>query len=213
VAGLVGSGRTELARVLFGLTPADAGEIRVDGRPVCVRSVPDALAHGIAYVPEDRKAHGVIEDLPVAENISLAVLRRLCGPWVDEAREEALASRLSGELGVRAPSLFTPTRALSGGNQQKVALARWLAAEPRILILDEPTQGIDVGSKAEIHRLMGRLAARGLALILISSELSELLALADRVAVMRGGRLAGILPAAEATRERVLGLALEGAPA
>jgi len=208
IGGLVGSGRTELARILFGLTPADSGEIRIGGKPVAIRSVGDAMARGLAYVPEDRKAHGVIAELPVWENVTLAALRRLCGNWPDEPREEALAAGLAAELGVRAPSLHAATSTLSGGNQQKVALARWIATGPSVLILDEPTQGIDVGAKAEIHRLMGALARRGLAIILISSELAELLALADRIAVMRRGRLAGILPAAEAGREELLRLAL-----
>jgi len=209
VAGLVGSGRTELARTLFGLTPATSGEILVDGKAVRIASVADALAHRLAYVPEDRKAHGVIEDLPVAENISLPSLQRLGGSWLNEPKEAALARDFFTRLGVKAPSLYAPTRTLSGGNQQKVALARWLATDPRVLILDEPTQGIDVGAKAEIHRLMGELVTQGFALILISSELPELLGLADRIAVMRGGTLVAILPTAEATRERVLQLAME----
>ena len=213
LAGLVGSGRTEFARILFGLTPATSGAIMIGGVPVAIRSVGDAIARGLAYVPEDRKAHGVIEDLPVVENISLASLRRLGGSWLDESAEEKLGGGFFEQLGVKAPSIFAPTRTLSGGNQQKVALARWLATEPRVLILDEPTQGIDVAAKAEIHRLMGRLAGQGFAIILISSELPELLALADRIAVMRSGRLAGILPAGEATREKVLQLALEDEPA
>ncbi len=196
-------------RTLFGLTPGSGGEILIDGKPAVIRSVGDALAHRLAYVPEDRKAHGVIEDLAVGENITLAVLRGLGGSWLDGAAEESLAAGLAQRLGIKAPSLFVPTRTLSGGNQQKVALARWIATEPRVLILDEPTQGIDVGAKAEIHRLMGQLARQGFAILLISSELAELLALADRIAVMRGGRLAGILPGGEATRERVLHLALE----
>ncbi|QYM77743.1 sugar ABC transporter ATP-binding protein [Horticoccus luteus] len=208
LAGLVGAGRTELARTLFGLTPATAGEILLDGKSVTVRSPSEAIAHGLAYVPEDRKAHGVIEDLSIAENISLAQLRREGGLWLHDARERAIAADYSHRLGVKAPSLHTPARALSGGNQQKVALARWLATHPRVLILDEPTQGIDVGAKAELHRLMGELARQGLALILISSELPELLALADRIAVMREGGVAGVLPAAGATREHVLQLAM-----
>jgi rhamnose transport system ATP-binding protein len=210
LAGLVGAGRTELARVLFGLAPATDGEIRVDGRSVAIREVGDALRLGIAYVPEDRKEHGVVEALPIVENISLAVLRRLGGAWLDEGAEEKLASELSARLGVKAASIHVAAGTLSGGNQQKVALARWLATKPRVLILDEPTQGIDVGAKAEIHRLMGELVRDGLAIILISSELPELLGLADRIAVLRRGRLAGILPAGEATREAVLHLAMEG---
>jgi len=213
LAGLVGSGRTEFARVLFGLTPATGGEIRIAGVPAAIRSVGDAVAHGLAYVPEDRKAHGVIEDLPAVENISLASLRKLGGVWLNEGEEEKLGAGFFERLGVKAPSLFAATRTLSGGNQQKVALARWLATEPRVLILDEPTQGIDVAAKAEIHRLMGRLAGQGFAIILISSELPELLGVADRIAVMRAGRITGILAAAEATREKVLHLAMEDAVA
>ena len=212
LAGLVGSGRTEFARILFGLTPATSGEIWLGGKPVSIRSVSEAITAGLAYLPEDRKAHGVIEDLPVVENISLASLRRRWGAWVNGGAEEKLGGGFFDQLGVKAPSLFAPTRTLSGGNQQKVALARWLATEPRVLILDEPTQGIDVAAKAEIHRLMGRLAGEGFAILLISSELPELLALADRIAVMRRGRLAGVLPAGEATREKVLQLALADEP-
>jgi rhamnose transport system ATP-binding protein len=211
LAGLVGAGRTEFARTLFGLTPATRGEILIEGKPIAVNSVADAVAQRLAYVPEDRKEHGVIEDLPITENISLALLRRLGGAWLDEAKENALAEDFSGQLGVKAASIFVQTRTLSGGNQQKVALARWLATDPRVLILDEPTQGIDVGAKAEIHRLMGQLAQQGMAIILISSELPELLGMADRIAVMRKGRLAGVLNAREATREAVLHLAMEDA--
>jgi rhamnose transport system ATP-binding protein len=211
IAGLVGAGRTELARTLFGLTPADSGEILIDGKPVAITSVSDAIAHRLAYVPEDRKAHGVVEDLPIVENISLALLRRLNGEWLDETKENALADNFFRQLGVKAPSIFAQTRALSGGNQQKVALARWLATEPRVLILDEPTQGIDVGAKAEIHRLMGQLAKQGLTIILISSELPELLGMADRIAVMRKGRLAGTVDARATSREAILHLAMEDA--
>jgi rhamnose transport system ATP-binding protein len=211
LAGLVGSGRTELARTLFGLTPATSGQILVAGQPASIRSVPEARALGIAYVPEDRKEHGVIEDLPIAENISLAVLRQLHGGWLRDGAERALAATFRQRLEIKASSIHQPARSLSGGNQQKVALARWLATEPQILILDEPTQGIDVGAKAEIHRLMGELASQGMAIVLISSEMPELLGMADRIAVMRGGRLAGIVAAAEATRESLLQLAMEDA--
>lgn len=211
LAGLVGAGRTELARILFGITPATTGEILIDGRAATIRSVSDAITHRIAYVPEDRKEHGVIEDLPISENITLPLLRKLNGAWLSEEKEDALAGDFSKQLAVKAPSIYVQTRTLSGGNQQKVALSRWLATEPRILILDEPTQGIDVGAKAEIHRLMGQLAQQGLAILLISSELPELLGMADRIAVMRGGKIAGVLSAKEATREAVLHLAMEEA--
>lgn len=213
LGGLVGAGRTELARVLFGLSPATSGEILIEGKPVPIRSVSDALAHGLAYVPEDRKEHGVVEALPIVENISLPILRRLAGAWLDEPGEEQLAAEFSARLGVKAASIYVAAGTLSGGNQQKVALARWLATRPRVLILDEPTQGIDVGAKAEIHRLMGELVKGGMAIILISSEMPELLGLADRIAVLRRGRIAGILSAREATRESLLHLALEDAAA
>lgn len=211
LAGLVGAGRTELARVLFGLHPATGGEILIDGRPVAFKSPAEAMHHGLAYVPEDRKEHGVIEDLSVAENISLAVLRQLHPRWLDEPAERALALDLALRLGLKAPALHAPARTLSGGNQQKVALARWLATRPRLLILDEPTQGIDVAAKAELHQLMGELVRQGLTLILISSELPELIGLADRIAVLRRGRLSGIVEACDATRESILRLAMEDA--
>jgi rhamnose transport system ATP-binding protein len=211
LAGLVGSGRTELARILFGITPADSGIIQVEGKPAVIRSVPQAMELGIAYVPEDRKEHGVVEDLPIAENITLPILRRINAPWLKESKEDALSLDYFRRLAVKAPSIYAITRNLSGGNQQKVALSRWLATQPKVLILDEPTQGIDVGAKAEIHRLVGELAQQGLAILLISSELPELLGMADRIAVMRQGRLVGEVTAAQATRESVLQLAMADA--
>jgi rhamnose transport system ATP-binding protein len=209
LAGLVGAGRTELARVLFGLTPADAGEILLRGRPVVIDSPARAVALGIAYVPEDRRRHGVILNMPVAPNTSLAILKRISTlGWLDFAGERTLARSFVGRLGIKVASLDAPVSDLSGGNQQKVAVARWLATDPAVLILDEPTQGIDVGAKAEIHRLMGELADRGLAILMISSELPEVLGMSDRVAVMHAGTLAGVLDRTEATQEKVLALAL-----
>lgn len=209
LAGLVGAGRTELARVLFGLTPADAGEIRLLGRPVRLDNPARAVELGIAYVPEDRRRHGVILDMPVAANASLAVLRKVSSlGFLNFRRENDLAANFVGRLGIKTPSVETPVGNLSGGNQQKVALARWLAAEPKVLILDEPTQGVDVGAKAEIHRLMGELARRGLAILMISSELPEVLGMSDRIAVMHGGTIVGELDRAAATQHAVLELAL-----
>jgi rhamnose transport system ATP-binding protein len=209
LAGLVGAGRTELAGVLFGLTPADAGQMLLRGRPVSIDSPERAIELGIAYLPEDRRRHGVILDLPIAANVTLAVLRRIsAGGRLNFGRERMLARSMVDRLGVKAPSIDTPVGNLSGGNQQKVAVARWLATEPSLLILDEPTQGIDVGAKAEIHRLMGELAARGLGILLISSELPEILGMSDRILVMRAGSIVGSLDRAEATQERVLALAL-----
>jgi ABC-type sugar transport system ATPase subunit len=190
VAGLVGSGRTELALTIFGITPAAAGEIRVDGRPVRIASPTAARDLGIAYVPEDRALQGLVRPMTIAENVSMAVLDRIAR-WIAirfaEERRRALAA--IERLGVRARGPRQPVRQLSGGNQQKVVLAKWLETAPRILIMDEPTRGIDVGSKAEIHALMVRLARQGVAILMISSELPEVLGMSDRVLVMNGGRI------------------------
>ena len=210
LAGLVGAGRTELARVLFGLTPADTGEIRIDGAPVQIRSPRDAIAHGVAYVPEDRRRHGVVGALPIRTNVTLASLhtlrRRLA--VLDTAREREAAGRYVRDLDIRPPTIEIPVASLSGGNQQKVALARWLLTRPRVLILDEPTQGVDIGAKAEVHREMDRLAREGVAILMISSDLQEVLAMSDRVVVMRLGRVAGTVERRDLAPERVLRLAL-----
>ena len=212
LAGLVGAGRTELARALFGLTPPDAGDVLLDGTPVKITRPADAIAAGIAYLPEDRRRHGVILDLPVADNTTLAVLSRVSrGGLIDFAKEDELAESFVRRLGTKTPGVHNAVGNLSGGNQQKVALARWLATEPKVIILDEPTQGVDVGAKAEIHKLIGELAGRGLAVILISSELPEVLGVADRIGVMKGGTLVATLDRAVATQENVMGLALTGA--
>jgi rhamnose transport system ATP-binding protein len=209
LAGLVGAGRTEVARVLFGLTPADGGDILLRGRPVVIDSPARAVELGIAYVPEDRRRYGVILEMPVAANATLATLRRVSAHGLlDFRRERAVAAEFVRWLGIKTASLEDPVGNLSGGNQQKVALARWLAADPAVLILDEPTQGVDVGAKAEIHRLMGDLAARGIAIIMISSELPEVLGMSDRIVVMHGGTVVGTLDRAAATQEAVLELAL-----
>ena len=195
LAGLVGAGRTELARTLFGLTPADAGEILLQGAPIHPRSAAEAVALGLAYVPEDRRRHGVVLELPVAHNITMAVHPRIFpGTWLRFGAEAALAREAIRELAVKCAGPDAPGSSLSGGNQQKVSLARWLATKPRLLILDEPTQGVDVGAKSEIHRIIRRLAQEGLAVIMISSDLPEVLGMSDRIGVMRGGTLAAILP-------------------
>ena len=209
LVGLVGAGRTELARTLFGLAAADAGQILMGGKLVTLRSPAQAVRAGLAYVPEDRRRHGVILDFPVTYNATLAILQEITQRgWLQFAKERTLSQDYVGRLQVKTASLDSLVGQLSGGNQQKVALARWLATEPRVLILDEPTQGIDVGAKAEIHRLMGDLAAQGLAILMISSELPEVLGMSDRLLVMRGGTIVGELSRAEATQERVLSLAL-----
>ncbi|HEX8310906.1 MAG TPA: sugar ABC transporter ATP-binding protein [Chthoniobacteraceae bacterium] len=208
LAGLVGAGRTELARVLFGITPADAGTIALHGRPVYVNSPGDAVRHGIAYLPEDRLRHGIIADFSVAENATMAVHERIFpGSWLRFGAERELAEQFMRELSIKAASPAAPANSLSGGNQQKVALARWLATKPVLLILDEPTQGVDVGAKAEIHRIIRRLAAEGLAVLLISSDLPEILGMSDRIAVMRGGTIVRELPGGSSA-EQVMAAAL-----
>ncbi len=215
LAGLVGAGRTELARVLFGLTPADSGEILLDGRRVALRSPQEAVAHGFAYVPEDRRRHGVVLEMPIAHNMTMAVHRRLfAGGWLRFGAERSLALGYIRELAVKCSGPFAPGGSLSGGNQQKVSLARWLATKPRVLILDEPTQGVDVGAKSEIHRIVRRLAREGLAVLLISSDLPEVIGMSDRIGVMRGGTLQAMLPGgadAHAVMAAALGTTEKGA--
>ncbi len=195
LAGLVGAGRTELARVLFGLTPADSGEILLNGRRITVASPQDAVAQGIAYVPEDRRRHGVILEMPIAHNVTMAVHRQLFpGTWLRSGAERNLAQEFIRDLAVKAYGPDAPGGSLSGGNQQKVSLARWLATKPKLLILDEPTQGVDVGAKSEIHKIIRRLAAEGMAVLMISSDLPEVLGMSDRIAVMRGGTIVAMLP-------------------
>jgi rhamnose transport system ATP-binding protein len=209
LSGLVGAGRSELARTIFGLTPCDTGEIRVRGRTVRINSPADAIRHGIAYVPEDRRRHGVVLEMPVSENVTLAALDNLSRfGALDFRRERELAADYTKRLGVKTASIRSLVSTLSGGNQQKVALSRWLLTKPTLLILDEPTQGIDVGAKSEIHELMTDLATQGVAILVISSELPEILGMSDRIAVMHGGTIVGVLDRSEATPERVLARAL-----
>jgi rhamnose transport system ATP-binding protein len=209
VAGLVGAGRTELAETVFGLTPFDSGEIRLRGLSVRISSPSDAIELGIGYLPEDRCRHGIILNMPVTVNTSLATLKTVARRGLIDATEERrLAERYVGQLSVKTASVYTDLKSLSGGNQQKIALARWMAIHPFVLILDEPTQGVDIGSKSEIHRLMIELAERGVAIIMISSELPEILGMSDRVAVMHRGTIAGIVSRKEATPQKILSLAL-----
>jgi rhamnose transport system ATP-binding protein len=208
-AGLVGAGRTQLAETLFGLTPAESGVVAIEGKRVSMRTPEDAIRAGIAYVPEDRRRHGVVGELPVRANVTLAILDRIArGGLLQTGEERALAETWIARLGVKTDGVDVPVTTLSGGNQQKVAIARWIAAEPKVLILDEPTQGIDVGAKAECHRIMCDLAGRGLAIVMISSELEEILGMSDRVVVMRAGTIAGVIDRADASAESILGLAL-----
>jgi rhamnose transport system ATP-binding protein len=177
-------------------------EVRID-------SPARAVELGIAYVPEDRRKHGAILEMPIAANMTLAILDRISNlKFLDSKSEKKIAIDFVARLSVKTPATFAPAGALSGGNQQKVALARWLATNPRVLILDEPTQGIDVGAKSEIHRLMCDLAEAGMAIIMISSELPEILGMSDRIAVMRGGTVVGVMERSEATQQRIVELAL-----
>ncbi len=195
LAGLVGAGRTELARILFGLTPADAGEIQLSGESVHLADPRDAIARDIAYVPEDRRRHGVILEMSIAENTTMAIHPQLFpGAWLRPDAERNLTESFIRDLAVKTSGPEAPGGSLSGGNQQKVALARWLATKPKLLILDEPTQGVDVGAKGEIHKIIRGLAKEGLAVLLISSDLPEVLGMSDRIAVMRGGTIVAELP-------------------
>jgi rhamnose transport system ATP-binding protein len=205
LAGLVGAGRSEVARAVFGIDRRDAGEVLVEGQRLPAASPTAAMAAGMGYVPEDRRAQGLVMDLSVARNTALASLGRLRrGVLIRGADERRLAADWAARLRLRFARLSDPASALSGGNQQKLVLAKWLARKPSVLIVDEPTRGIDVATKAEVHRLLSDLAAQGVAVLMISSELPEVLGMADRVLVMHEGRLSAEFPRAEATEERVM---------
>jgi inositol transport system ATP-binding protein len=207
VSGLVGSGRTELARAIFGADPVDEGQILLDGQPVKIETPQDAIERGIALVPEDRKLQALVLLLSVRENISLPSLSRLSRfGFVHRSEERDLAARFIAALRIRTPSQTQKVMNLSGGNQQKVVLAKWLAREPRVLIVDEPTRGIDIGAKAEVHTLLRELADSGVAILMISSELPEILRMSDRIVVMREGRIVGEVQRQEATQERIMDL-------
>jgi rhamnose transport system ATP-binding protein len=209
-AGLVGARRTDIGLALFGIAPADGGQIELDGTPVTVTGPRDAMALGIAYSTEDRRQLGLVMPLSIAANISLPSLPRFLSPsgMVRRAEERATAQAFRQRLSIRAPSVDTPASSLSGGNQQKVVISKWLETNPRVMILDEPTRGIDVGAKVEVHQLIDDLAARGMAIILISSDLPEVLAMSDRILVMREGRQMAIFDHHEASQERVLSAAM-----
>jgi ribose transport system ATP-binding protein len=212
VGGLAGAGQYDLARALFGLLHPVTGHLRVKGAEVKLASPRSAMAAGVGLLPENRKEDGLVLAASVAHNLELASLRALSrrGGWIDRHRERSLVATQMQQLAIRATGPGQLARNLSGGNQQKVVLGKWLATQPEVIVLCEPTRGIDVGAKVEIYRLMGQLAAAGKGLILISSELPELLALSDRVLVMVEGRPAGVLTREEATPERVMHLATGG---
>ncbi|MFL5804753.1 MAG: sugar ABC transporter ATP-binding protein [Roseiflexaceae bacterium] len=208
MAGLIGAGRTNVARALFGTEPATVGTIKLDGKLVTITSPNIAMALGIGYVPEDRKEHGLVLRMSIADNITLPVVSRFATlGWLDADREIEVATAASKQLEVKMASVEQQAGELSGGNQQKVVLAKWLGTQPRVLILDEPTRGIDVGTKAAVHRLMSSLAAQGMAILMISSELPEVLGMSDRILVMREGRITGHFSRAEATQEKLMAAA------
>jgi rhamnose transport system ATP-binding protein len=204
-AGLVGAGRTEVARVLFGIDQPDRGQIRLHGKAVSIASPSAAMHAGIAYLPEDRHQEGLILDFSIAQNVTLPILARLFPRLlVDASDERQVAHDYTEQFSVRMTGVDQVAGSLSGGNQQKVVLAKWLASKPRILILDEPTRGIDIGAKVEVHRIISELAAAGLGIILISSDLPEVLAMSDRIIVLHDGRMTAEIPRSRATPERVM---------
>jgi rhamnose transport system ATP-binding protein len=214
MAGLVGAGRTNVARAIFGIEPPDSGAIQLDGEVIRITSPQQAIALGLAYVPEDRQRHGLILPMNITENISLPILKEYTRRgWLRNKVERSATFDAARQMEVRANNIFQKARELSGGNQQKVVLAKWLSTQPRILILDEPTRGIDVGTKAVIHAWMSKLALEGKAILMISSELPEVLGMSDRIIVMREGRMTGCFTRAEATQEKMISAATQAVAA
>jgi rhamnose transport system ATP-binding protein len=210
MAGLVGAGRTNVARAIFGVEPPTSGLIQLDGRVIHMTSSQQAIALGLAYVPEDRQLHGLISRMNITANISLPMLQDYARlGWLQEQAERSSAFNAARQIEVRANNIWQKALELSGGNQQKVVLAKWLSTNPKILILDEPTRGIDVGTKAAVHALMGKLAAEGIAILMISSELPEVLGMSDRIIVMHEGRMTGHFSRAEATQEKIISAATQ----
>jgi inositol transport system ATP-binding protein len=215
IAGLMGAGRTEVARSIFGADPRDSGTISVDGSPVVIRSPIDAIRRGIGLVPEDRKQQALFLELAVRHNLAISSLKQLSwAKWfVSDRAEDELVERYRKVLDIRMASADTKIADLSGGNQQKVVLARWLALQPKVLIVDEPTRGIDVAAKAEVHQQLDALARSGIAIIAISSELPEILAISDRIITIREGRITGNVQRDNAQEETLMHLmAVDAAP-
>jgi rhamnose transport system ATP-binding protein len=203
--GLVGAGRSEVMQSLFGITKPSSGEVRIDGQPAVIRSPADAVGHGIVYVPEDRGTQGAIVAMPIFQNVTIPSLSRTSRRgFIRLAEEFKLAREYTQRLDLRAASLDTPVESLSGGNQQKVVIAKWLATQPKVIILDEPTKGIDIGSKAAVHEFMAELAAQGLAVIMVSSEIPEVLGMSDRIIVMREGRIVAEVTGDDMTPETLV---------
>jgi ribose transport system ATP-binding protein len=209
VAGLTGSGRSELAEAICGVGVPVAGRLELDGQALSINSPLEGIKRGICLVPEDRRRHGVVAAMTIRENVTLPSLASYARfGLIDHTAEENAARRTASDLTVKAPSIEVPVAALSGGNQQKVALGKWLAIQPRVIVFDEPTQGVDVGAKAEIHRLIRTLADQGAAVMMISSDIEEILGNCDRVAVMHDGRITGILARADCSPESIMQLAV-----
>ncbi|WP_197356677.1 ATP-binding cassette domain-containing protein, partial [Streptomyces clavuligerus] len=213
LAGLVGSGRSEILETVYGARRPTAGQVLVDGEPLRPGSVRAAVRAGLGLAPEERKAQGLLLTESVTRNVSLATLGRFArGGWIDRAAERAAAHRATRELSLRPDDPDRPVRTLSGGNQQKAVLARWLLRGCKVLLLDEPTRGVDVGARAELYTVIRRLADEGLAVLLVSSEVPEVLGLADRVLVLREGRVVHTADARDLDEHRVLDLVMEGSP-
>ena len=209
LAGLVGAGRSEAAQAIFGVDSPVESRLMLDSRPLSIRSPQDAIRHGVYLVPEDRRTAGLIVDMPIRENVTLPALERYApAGLISFDREKEGSKEVCQRLNVKAPSVEARAANLSGGNQQKVVLAKWLALEPKVLIFDEPTRGIDVGAKAEIYELMRRLAESGVAIVMISSDMEEVINVSDRVAVMHEGRVTGVLEREDCTEEKIMRLAV-----
>jgi ribose transport system ATP-binding protein len=209
IAGLVGSGRTEVARAMFGIDPIYGGSFEVEGAPYAPREASEAVARGVFLVPEDRKGAGLLLDLSIAQNISLPDLPRHTRRFmVKKSSEHAVAETQRRNLSIKTPLVTTLAGSLSGGNQQKVVLGKWLAMQPKVMIFDEPTRGIDVGSKAEIYRLMRGLADAGVAVMMISSDMEEVIGVSDRIAVMPEGSISGVIGREQFSEENVMRLAI-----
>ncbi|MCK6628193.1 MAG: sugar ABC transporter ATP-binding protein [Anaerolineae bacterium] len=206
LAGLVGAGRTELARLICGVDKLSSGEVLIEGRPVQIKSPADAVKHGIGWVPEDRKLHGLVLGMDVQENTTMAILQRISNLWgaVRQTEAKRISNHYIEALSIATPSLNQTVRNLSGGNQQKVVLAKWLSTEPKLLIMDEPTRGIDIGAKAEVHALMSQLAQRGIGILMISSEMPEIIGMSDRVIVMCQGRVTGEFVRGQLDQEAIM---------
>ncbi|MEO0477215.1 MAG: sugar ABC transporter ATP-binding protein [Planctomycetota bacterium] len=211
IAGLVGAGRTETLAALFGIDPPLAGEVKVLGRPVSIKNPRQAIAAGLALVPEDRKAQGVVLDMAIRENTSMACMRdsAIGGVMINRAEEKRVAKEMNDKLATKTPTIEQLVQNLSGGNQQKVVIAKWLATSPKVLLMDEPTRGVDIGAKAEIYRIMEQLANQGVAILFVSSDLEEVLGVSDRVLVMHEGKITGELQRDQLSAEAVMTLATD----